>query len=463
METLKPLLITFNCGRQLVNPEVFAHHLVNTLSKTTNPDIIILSLQEVSPIAYAFLGGSYLVPYFDRLHNAVDLAAKVWGNCFVSLITRHVGMTAIMAFVREDLSDRIRWMETGGVGVGLWEMGNKGAVGLRIGYAAGDQTMELTFVAAHLAPMEDMLERRNEDWMNTVRLLVFSPVDGKSKSPAAPANGARATTTPPLDEAEPLLSEPSRDDIHPTSGIYTPTSYLFLAGDLNYRTSSTKPNPSDTLLYPQPVPQDNPRHYSNLLQSDQLTTELKAHRTCHGLTEPPLDFPPTYKYSDRARHALEAHEAKLAASNHEGGDPNPDDHLDWAPHRWPSWCDRILYLDLPSWMMDQQLDAKIQVLEYKALPLMSSSDHRAVALLLSIPLLPIPPPDDEVAADDVRMHPPFPIDPHWRERRAAARRWELVVGVLAYLGLTWEGNGVLLAVVVGALGGWAVVRSMLEE
>ena len=463
METLKPLLITFNCGRQLVKPEVFAHHLVNTLSKTTNPDILIVSLQEVAPIAYAFLGGSYLIPYFERLQDAVDLAAKAWGNGFVSLITRHVGMTAIMAFVREDLSDRIRWMETGGVGVGLWEMGNKGAVGLRIGYAADDQTIELTFVAAHLAPMEDMLERRNEDWTKVVRLLVFSPVDGKLRSPTTPANGARTTAAPPLNEAEPLLSEPSESDIHPTSGIYTPTSHLFLAGDLNYRTSSTKPLPSDIPFYPKPVPRDNPRHYSTLLQADQLTTELKAQRTCHGLTEPPIDFPPTYKYSNQARHLLKAHEAKLAASNHERGGPSPDDGWDWAPHRWPSWCDRILYLDLPSWMIHEHPDAKIQVLDYKALPLMSSSDHRAVALSLSIPLQPIPAPDDEVAADNVRMHPPFPIDPHWRERRAAARRWELVVGVLAYLGLTWEGNAVLLAIVAGALGGWAVVRSMLEE
>ena len=38
---------------------------------------------------------------------------------------------------------------------------------------------------------------------------------------------------------------------------------------------------------------------------------------------------------------------------------------------------------------------------------------------------------------------------------------EVVVGLACYLGLTWEGRGLLFAVVVGAVGGWVVVKSLL--
>ena len=465
MDTLNPLIITFNCARRLVQPEVFAHHIVNSLSSINRPDILVFSLQEIAPIADAFIGSSYLVEYFDRLHLTADLVAKAWGIGYINLVTRHVGMTAIMAFVRKDHSGRIRWMETGGVGVGLYEMGNKGAVGFRIGYAVDEDTIEMTFIAVHLAPMEDALERRNEDWEQIVRRLVFTARDRKVHGISTRRKGKQTSPSEPGGEEEPLLPGPADNNTKPISGIYTPSSYLFVAGDLNYRTSSTKPVPADVPLYPQPSNINDPKHYSNLLSSDQLIPELEAGRTCHGLTEPAISFPPTYKYSDKARAALKAEEQRIQASNHERGDSGEESTQEtwgWAPHRWPSWCDRILYLDLPEWMKSQKPSAKIQVHEYKALPLMSSSDHRAVALSLSIPLLPIPPPDDEVPADDVRMHPPFEIDPRWREKRAAARRWEIAVGILAYLGLTWEGNGIILAIVVGVLAGWGFVSSMLN-
>ena len=63
---------------------------------------------------------------------------------------------------------------------------------------------------------------------------------------------------------------------------------------------------------------------------------------------------------------------------------------------------------------------------------------------------------------DVRLVPPFGLNPLWMEQREAARTKEVVVGIGAYLALTWEGRGVLLAIVVGALGGWAVIGSLLQ-
>ena len=453
MATLKPYIVTFNCGREPVNPTIFASHLFSALPKPqTAPDILVLCLQELAPLANSFLGGSYLVPYLSPFRHAVTTAAASLDNAeYVNIISRNIGMTAIMVFILRDLTAQIRWLETAGVGVGMHEMGNKGAVGIRMGYSIGDSTLDITFVSAHLAPMEDALERRNEDWANIVRGMVFTSV-----SPTA----VRKITTQrlphePSNETDPLLpSSPEGDSIPPMSGLYTPTTHLFFAGDLNYRTSSNSPSPSAYLTWPQPTKDPNaPEHYSHLLPSDQLTRERTANRTLHGLQESPVDFPPTYKYSNQARSL---------AANKPVNDTSDDDTWLWAKHRFPSWCDRVLYLPLPYWMPPST--SPISVHKYTALPLLPSSDHRPVACSFSIPATPIPEPsveEEESSKDDVRLAPPFELDPQWRSRRETARMKEVVVGLMCYLGLTWEGRGLLFAVVVGAVGGWVVVKSLL--
>ncbi|KAL8954196.1 MAG: hypothetical protein Q9183_007272, partial [Haloplaca sp. 2 TL-2023] len=284
---LKILIVTFNCGRELIKPNAFAQHLSDTLESSPRPDIIVFSLQEVAPVAYSFLGGSYLSPYFQSFRHAVDVAAKALGGVakYVNIITRNVGMTACMVLILDELQEQIQWIETGDVGLGMHEMGNKGAVGVRLGYAVpnDDEVMDLTFVAAHLAPMEDGLERRNDDWKNIVRGLVFAPINGRSKQDPSSAEPNEE------EESETLLQNQRRPQ-----GIYTPTSHLLLAGDLNYRTSHTKPLPLDHLNFPQPTRDiSDPRHFSHLLQNDQLSPERKEDRTCHGFSEAAIRFPPT--------------------------------------------------------------------------------------------------------------------------------------------------------------------------
>lgn len=66
-------------------------------------------------------------------------------------------------------------------------------------------------------------------------------------------------------------------------------------------------------------------------------------------------------------------------------------------------------------------------------------------------------------ADKVRVEPPFGLDPGWKERRVWARRREVAVGLGAYLTLTWEGRGILFALVCGALGGWAVIGGLIQS
>lgn len=451
MDRLNLYILTFNCARNLVPTDRFASHLFDVLPQSNAspqqsvapPELLVLSLQEIAPIAYAFLGGSLLVPYFDAFRSAVDLAAaKCWPDDdvkYVNVVTKNCGLTGIMVFVRSDQAEKISWIETAEVGVGLQEMGNKGAVGVRLGYLegdSGDDTVDLTFVAAHLAPMEDAVERRNEDWRGIVERLVFS-----KEGPNGGKEGVDETDE--QDEAAALLQDQRRSQ----SGIFVPTSHLFFAGDLNYRTSDLGPTIDDRARFPQlDADVDSPAHHSRLLKYDQLTREMQAQRTLHGLSEAPITFAPTYKYSL---------EARLAAAE---GSQDELKEWKWAKNRWPSWCDRILYLDLPPWMQG----GRIQPRGYDVLPLFPTSDHRAVALSVSVPLKPISPPATANPSDDIRLSPPFAIDRDWHSKRAAARTKELLVGGLAYLGLTREGNGLLLATTLGVAGGWLVLRSIFE-
>jgi hypothetical protein len=402
-------LLTFNCARELVQPHKFAAHIFDALPQDASlPDILVLSLQEIAPIAYSFLGGAFLGSYFDALREAVKLVAKD----HVNVVSRNIGMTAIMIFAKD--AARISSLETAGVGVGLHEMGNKGATGVRFTF----EETQLTFVAAHLGPMEDAMVQRNEDWKNIVKGLVFTR-EGKS------IRGEQGEDTP--------LLQGLPDKNGSRTGLYNPRSHLFVAGDLNYRVSDVKPTLGDFEKFPQPTDNsDSPNHFSNLLKSDQLLQQLMRGSTLHGLSEPKIKFLPTYKLLTY----------------------KTDDHWNWARHRWPSWCDRILYLEFPTWMQE-----KITANKYDALPQLDTSDHRPVVLSLSVPLRFIPEPAN--GQDDIRLHPPFEINPDWKSRRAIARRKEIVVGLAAYLTLTWEGNGLLLATVIGGISGWLVIRSLL--
>jgi hypothetical protein len=443
MDALRVYILTYNCARNLIDVDLFARHFFDPLTGAPSfpaPELIVLSLQEIAPIAYSFLGGSYLNPYFDGFCQAVKKAtAKQWGENYVNMVRDHTGMTGLMVFARSDVSDKISWIETAHVGFGVQEMGNKGAVGARLGYAAdgrpSSDTLDLTFVAAHLAAMEDALEQRNQDWQSMVERLVFSQQHEGAQSDEADENTAL------LRGHERRPSDSRRQD------IFAPNAYLFLAGDLNYRTANIGPLKGDEIRFPRrTVDRDNPSHYSHLLKEDQLIREMRQDRSFHGMSEAAIDFPPTYKYSDAARDAAR-----------QGGVDSDDQEWKWSSHRWPSWCDRILYIDGPSWAGTA---GRVKTHAYNALPLLPQSDHRPVALALSVPVNPVP--DVAHMPSDAKVVDPFSIDPNWRHRREVARRKELVVGVVAYLGLTWEGNGMLLASAAGLFGTWVILRTLLN-
>ncbi|OAL01115.1 inositol 5-phosphatase-like protein [Phaeosphaeriaceae sp. SRC1lsM3a] len=411
-------LLTFNCGRALVDPRSLANSFFDALPKGAPvPDIVAVSLQEISPIAYSFLGGSYLKPYFDRITTTVHLAADLHSHGSEQLehvATRSLGMTGLMIYAKPQVAQRIQWIQSAGAGVGFANMGNKGSVAMRVGISVADSTstLNLTFAAAHLAPMESNISARNKDWENLVRNLVFVSGDESAYSSS---------------EEAPLLASSSAKTPSDHDGLFSANSHVFFYGDLNYRTSDAPPGPDDHKTYPQPTASENSnQHYSHLLKQDQLSREKEANRTLHGLQEPKINFPPTYKY------ALPK-DANTARSTR-----TTDDEWAWSKHRYPSWCDRILFSSSGS---VSALEPQI----YTALPVQATSDHRPVALSLRVSEN-----SSSQSIDDARS--PFPLNPQWKSRRDAARRSEVIVGVLSYLTLTGKGNAILVAVIGAVLG-----------
>lgn len=277
-------------------------------------------------------------------------------------------------------------------------MGNKGGVGVRLGFrcpdsSEHDEEIVMTFVAAHLAPHECNAERRNADWREIVRGLVFDPS---------------------------------------TTGVYTPCSHLFVLGDLNYRTADTHPQSMEYLVFPQPEdPIESNTHFLRLLEQDQLSAQREAGKTMQGMDEAQVTFPPTYKFKMYSRVPEEVRSKTW----------------EWSQFRWPSWTDRILFLPFPG-------EGEVVVKRYDSIRGITTSDHRPVALHVEVPARAVP--DME---GDVRRQPPWVVRSDWRERRSAARRREVVVGSLVWLVGTRMGWGVLMAVLVGGMGGWWVVRA----
>ncbi|KAI5856448.1 Endonuclease/exonuclease/phosphatase [Tricharina praecox] len=404
-------LLTLNCAL-LPQPPTHLSAAITPTLPTLPPALLLLSLQELAPISASFVGGPRLTQPITALSSAVSAATRsVYGAEaeFELLGWCHVGPTALLAFTPTHSAAAVadvRWASTGlgvglsvgGAGVGL---GNKGAVAVRL-LVDG---VEITAVAVHFAAHEGAADRRDRDWADMVRTLVFS-----SSSSDGDGQG---------DGEEEEGEQEDVQQIYPT----TANGHLFVFGDLNYRTSDVRPKGIVGLGVEVPPPNTPRSAWRSWLDRDQLTARRRAGLTCHGLEEAPVTFPPTYKYD------LDA-----PASDDEGGEGREDV---FVQNRWPSWTDRVLFLPSP----------RLEVMAYDSIPSYKGSDHQPVFAVFSIQ-------GGVGEGGGEVVSPPFGVDENWRLRRAVARRGELVVGAAMVAAESAGVCGVLIGVVLVLWGGW---------
>ncbi|KAI1092168.1 DNase I-like protein [Rostrohypoxylon terebratum] len=465
---LDVFVLTFNAAKREIDVPVFARHLHHAFGQNASslPDLLVISLQEMAPLAQAFIGSYVLNPYFQRYESAVNIAATKFtaeqerqnhskDRPFTLVTARNVGMTGILLFTREP--DVIQNLQTSEVGFGTGDMANKGAVGLRLVYRKNSEdgsllaSTELTFVSAHLAAMEWNLSKRNKNWENIVSGLLFE--DPRKMKRSQRSSAQRTLQSNENSETqEPLLEQDAAQVAAQDASIYKPGSHLFVAGDLNYRLSEKSPALGST--FPSIDP-ESPNHFSRFLSRDQLTIEKAAGRTLNGLSEAPIKFPPTYKL------------VFSSESTPQSEDENSD-KIDWtwASHRWPGWCDRILFLDIPWWVRETVGDVKMNVKAYDAIPPVRSSDHRPVFLRLEVPMLEpaklLPTEsvcETELSVDypqtiDPRIKLPYPIDSGSWKHRAQAKKLESVIGWSILISQSKQGIVAFVVCLLIGLGTW---------
>ncbi|KAL9939642.1 hypothetical protein V8E36_001459 [Tilletia maclaganii] len=345
---------TFNCnlqGAAAVIPDL-APWLVPTIaekSKVYNasspdqgrdaPDIYAVGFQELLPLPIGFASNEEASEAIEATDREIRRAVR-----YHAAMTRpdgmyppgHTGgpeqydllatvhMVGIVLYVytrtKADISARVKEIRTAKVGTGLLGiMGNKGAVGLRLVLAgAGPNARDevYTFVSAHLAAHDHNVPRRNRDWANIVRRMVFTPQSVQplpllQEKPRSAAQGGPAPSVSALEDRYKTQKSKQPKDAEPLDtrsyGLYDST-HLFVFGDLNYRIALKKlplaGSHADKMNHGK-LAKDDLRwrlassDWPALASYDQLAVERAAKRVFHGLTEPSLPsikWGPTYKF-----------------------------------------------------------------------------------------------------------------------------------------------------------------------
>ncbi|KDN44124.1 DNase I-like protein [Tilletiaria anomala UBC 951] len=484
------------------------------------PDIFAVGFQELMPLHMGFLGTGSLFSTGNssssdeegggaagqvlrdtdteirravRPHSAVVSGDGLYppggGPEGYTLIAREnlVGL-ALFVYARErsGIVGRVREVRTNRAGTGIFNLlGNKGAVGVRVvlegspnvqGTGKKDAEQVLTFVCAHLAAHDHNIARRNTDWKNIVRRLVFppdsvvplpslqqnisserekpGPVDlDKLKSQYSEKGGSKSKSRParPLDDREHTLYD---------------SSHLFVFGDLNYRiavgipphpalasssagSKSTAPLKKSDVAFKVVM-----EEWETLAAYDQLSTERLGGRVFHGLTESPLGgakFGPTYKYKvDKSNKKAQGGKRKSSNSTGAGAARKPKSTLAdvgmLSKKRIPGWTDRVLWR---SWAdgkdeLQPKSAGNVDVELYRSIMTYTHSDHKPVTALLRLPALPMNGDSSSSSAPLIVYKPPYMTDASWRTKRALGTLLDRQVGFI-WTALITAGAGNLVA------------------
>ncbi|CAH8546886.1 unnamed protein product [Schistosoma turkestanicum] len=158
-------------------------------------------------------------------------------------------------------------------------MGNKGGVGIRLTVF----NSSLCFINCHLAAGEANLDRRNQDFREITRKMLF-------EFPMNPKN----------------LMQPSE------KAYISDHDIIFVFGDLNYRISGLDSPTVRKSIFA--------KDFSSILKYDELLKLMGNRNLFDGFHEPVINFAPTYKFD-------------MNSNVYDSSDKN----------RVPSYCDRIIW------------------------------------------------------------------------------------------------------------------------
>ncbi|KAJ7595016.1 DNase I-like protein [Mycena floridula] len=318
---------------KLSSASLFSNPQVDLLSvpldpdNTEEPDLLVLGFQELDLSAEALIYSTSTVKE-DAWSLSIFAALGERASHYEKIASKQLVGMLLIVIVKKTLRPCFKEIQTCAVGSGIMGvMGNKGGTAVRLTFVpppdanvSGPGPTVLTFVNSHLAAFDEMVDRRNADFHDLSKRLLFDPVHPM----ATPISTQQALNVDKINVYE--------------------SDALFWMGDLNYRINLPDQDVRGLVASP---------HWDNkfevLQKYDQLKGAMASNKAFEIFTEPPISHVPTYRFSSGLR-----------------------DELGYDLKRKPAWTDRILHLYSPSTVHVQQLN-------YSGHPEITMSDHRPVS------------------------------------------------------------------------------------
>ncbi|KAI8092448.1 Endonuclease/exonuclease/phosphatase [Gilbertella persicaria] len=299
-----------------------------------DPDFYVIGLQEMETNTEAYIRydptkeNAWVKAIIDSLADNGKEYYKVESKQLVTMLLIVIAKKSHKSFISEVSSTY--------AGVGLMNMmGNKGGIAVRLRF----HDSYMCFVTSHLAAFTDKTEKRNQDFTELSKRLVFPQYhDPLTDYISYSWNDGG-------DEGVSFLENNNVIRDWSTEASIFHNDLLIWCGDLNYRVNLSEAIIKNWLR------QDR---LDVLLEYDQLSIERSAGRTFTMFEEGPIIFPPTYKY-DAGTNQYDTSEKRRA----------------------PSWTDRIL------WKKERSDVSKhpLQLLSYTHCMEMMMSDHKPIRAL----------------------------------------------------------------------------------
>ncbi|EIN14588.1 DNase I-like protein [Punctularia strigosozonata HHB-11173 SS5] len=267
----------------------------------SDPDFLVLGFQELD------LSTGALVYATDTTREDSWVAAVLAGlgekaELYEKLASKQLVGMLIIVMVKKRLRPSVIDVKTCSVGAGIMGlMGNKGATAVRITLAPllSDSTSVptvLTFVNAHLAAFDEMVDRRNADFHDLSRRLVF--------------NGAWNPSSSQYTEAYSVFE----------------SDCLFWMVDLNYRIDLPDQDLRNIL-----GSAARDIYLDSVQRFDQLKIAITKSKAFVGFSEHQIAHLPTYRFAPGVM----------------------TDKMGYDMKRKPAWCDRILTIVEPTVSFEQ--------------------------------------------------------------------------------------------------------------
>jgi hypothetical protein len=304
------------------NPDCSLKMWLNSYKNKT-PDIYVIGLQEMdlSKEAYIITNNEKETMWCEKIEEGINTMNKK----YIKIASQQMIGICIFAFVKKELRKAISNVSTSFIGCGLMGiMGNKGASGIRMMI----YDSYVCFVNSHLAHDSSQVQRRNDDYKDICKNLLF-PFLPPNEDINNYYNGTGFNREQFYTEtmlrfnitSNKWLNNICQEDLKEKENIKLnfnifDNDILFWFGDLNYRLNNNGDQIKELI---------SQGKIKDLLEYDQLINEKNKNQVFTDFYENKITFKPTYKY-DIGTNIFDTSEKKRA----------------------PAFCDRVLWYKSPN-------------------------------------------------------------------------------------------------------------------